>query len=351
MGATLTEQQRLIVESAERMAADGRSSAQKRLQDGSWPAEPDNALLSDWSGLGIPESKGGNGGGLLDLALVIKTLAGALAPNRFTSHVAAMQVADAAGLSLGGALHGTERWCLATSEPDTDPQGPFRCRMNNGMLAGRKTGVPDGYAADAAVVILADDAVAVAEPSGRHRLTSANPLNDTADLDFDDVKPKQFGPGSALGMLRATVLVAADLCGLARGAVDLGAEYAQDRVQFGKPIGAFQGVAHQLADALVAAETAWSLTLYACWALDNATPDAAKAIHAAKARASEAAIFSAERALHVHGGMGMTWEAVPHLYLRRALAASAWLGGPHWHRRRVGTTLLEQHRNKNYTRN
>ena len=62
---------------------------------------------------------------------------------------------------------------------------------------------------------------------------------------------------------------------------------------------------------------------------------------------SEAAVSSAERALQVHGGMGMTWEAPPHLYLRRALASSSLLGGPHWHRRQIGVALLKQQQNKN----
>ncbi len=82
--------------------------------------------------------------------------------------------------------------------------------------------------------------------------------------------------------------------------------------------------------------------MYACWALDNGADDANHAVHAAKARASEAAVFSAERALQVHGGMGMTWEAPPHLYLRRALLGSALLGAPHWHRRHVGAALLQR---------
>jgi alkylation response protein AidB-like acyl-CoA dehydrogenase len=87
-------------------------------------------------------------------------------------------------------------------------------------------------------------------------------------------------------------------------------------------------------------ETAWSLTLYACWAVEAAAPDAARAVHAAKACAGDAAVFAAERALQTHGGIGMTWEADPHLFLRRALVGAAWLGTSAWHRQQLGAAVL-----------
>lgn len=340
MRAALSEEQLLMVETAGRMARDGVGAAQSVMQGDGWPAEPDDSLLRDWSGLGISESRGGAGGGLVDLALVISTLGSAIVPNRFTTHVLAMQVAAEADLPVDGALSGAGRWCLAADESGAGPFGPFRCARESGKLIGVKTGVAHGAGADLAVVVLSDDRVALGRPDSVQPLAAANPLTPAADLSFDGSESLALGRGARRGLLRACALLAAELCGIARGALDLGAGYARERVQFGKPIGAFQGVAHQLSDALVAVETAWSLTLYACWAMDRGTQDASKAVHAAKARACEAAVFSAERALHVHGGMGMTWEAPLHLYLRRALAASARLGGPHWHRRRVGELLL-----------
>ncbi len=349
MRATLTEEQQLIVESTERMALGGLENAQQVLRGDPWPAQPDNSLMNDWAGLGLPADRGGDGGGLVDLALAIKAIATTLSPSRFTHHVIALQVADAAGLPLPTHTNGKDHWCLAVSEPNAAPYGPFACQQDGDTLRGRKTGVTHGRSAKLAVVVLANDQVALAEPQQRESVDSADRINDAANLVFDGAAPSALGNGAQTGLLRASALVAAELCGVANGAIGLGADYAKDRIQFGKPIGAFQGVAHQLADALVAAETAWSLTLYACWALDHGTADAAKAVHAAKARASEAAVFCAERALHVHGGMGMTWDAAPHLYLRRALTAAASLGGPHWHRRQVGTALLAQNQHHSST--
>jgi len=346
MTAVLEEQQRLVVEAAERMAADGLVAAQAALAGNAWPEEPDRTLMTDWTGLGIAENSGGDGGSLVDLALVVRALATTLTPTRFTSHVMALQAAHGAGLPLADGLGGEQCWCLAVSEPGAAPFGPFKAELSNGQLRGRKVAVPFGAIADHAVVTVADEQLALVRPGGREPGSLVDPLDQGADLTFEDVSVVAAAAGARAGLLRASTLLAADLCGVAQGAVNIGASYARERVQFGKPIGSFQGVAHQLADAMVATETAWSLTLYACWAVDSGNANAEKAVHAAKAKAAEAAVFSAERALQVHGGMGMSWEAAPHLFLRRALARAAWLGGAHWHRRQVGLALVHQTRGR-----
>jgi alkylation response protein AidB-like acyl-CoA dehydrogenase len=342
MRAILEEQQQMVVDAAERMAADGIATAQAALAGGAWPNEPDSTLMADWTGLAIAETSGGDGGSLVDLALVIRALATTVMPTRFTPHVMALQAAHAAGLPLADGLTGEQCWCLAASEPGADPFGPFSSALSGGQLSARKVGVPMGAVADFAVVTLTGERLALAQPSSRAPGLAADPLAQGADLVFEGVPAVAVAEGARTGLLRASVLLAADLCGIAQGAVNMGAEYARERVQFGKPIGIFQGVAHQLADAMVAAETAWSLTLYACWAIDTGSADAVKAVHAAKAKAAEAAVFSAERSLQVHGGMGMSWEAAPHLFLRRAMAGAAWLGGAHWHRHQVGLALVNQ---------
>jgi len=343
MQATLTEQQELIVESVGRMTDGGIYKAQDVLKGESWPSDPDSALLQDWAGLAVPEDMGGAGGGLLDLALVLKTLALRIVPNRFSQHAIAVQTALTAGLPVADAMSGNSRWCLAVAEQGAEPFGPFQGKSKGETITAEKNGVPHGADADLAVVILDDDLVALAQPSSFASASSTDPLNPCAGLSFKASPSTGVAAGARKGLMRATALMAADLCGVAQGAIDLGASYAKERVQFGKPIGIYQGVAHQLANAVVAAETAWSLTLYACWALDNDCDGAERAVHAAKAKASEAAVFSAERALQVHGGMGMTWEAPPHLFLRRALAGSTFLGGAHWHRRTLGAAILKQH--------
>ena len=342
MKAILEEEQRLIVDVAERLAKNGLQNAQTRLSGGEWPEEPDKELMANWQGLAVPEEAGGNGGRLIDLALLIRSLTMRLTPCRYIDHVIALQAAIGAGLQVNLGTADRELWCLAVSEPQTAPFGPFACKINNNRIDGLKTGVPFGQKAETAVVALAEDQLALAKPSDHILSSSADPLGEYANLSFEGSISEQVSNNANSGLLRAAALIAAELCGVAQGAVDNGAAYARERTQFGKPIGVYQGVAHQLADAQVATETAWSLTLYACWAIDSGSNDASNAVHAAKAKAGEAAVFSSERALQVHGGIGMTWESTPHLYLKRALARSAFLGGTHWHRQQLGSALLHR---------
>jgi Acyl-CoA dehydrogenase, C-terminal domain len=120
----------------------------------------------------------------------------------------------------------------------------------------------------------------------------------------------------------------ADLVGTMRGAIDLGADYASSRRQFGRPVGSFQAVQHLLADAFVLLEGSRSVALHAAWAVDALTPDEAMASGAvAKAYCTRAALGVCETVIQVHGGIGNTWECMAHVHLRRALLSGEVLGG------------------------
>ncbi|WAJ45343.1 acyl-CoA dehydrogenase family protein [Mycobacterium sp. Aquia_216] len=115
------------------------------------------------------------------------------------------------------------------------------------------------------------------------------------------------------------VLVAAHLVGVGVGALDAAVDYAKKRQQFGRPIGSFQAIKHMLADTYTNLEMSRSqvLTAALCWSERNpAAPDQAIAAAVVAARG---AIQAAQTAIQVHGGMGFTTEAVPHLYYKRAL--------------------------------
>lgn len=115
------------------------------------------------------------------------------------------------------------------------------------------------------------------------------------------------------------LLTAAHLVGVGRGAVDASVMYAKERHQFGRPIGSFQAIKHLLADAYTAVEMARSqvFTAALCWAERNL--GAADQAAAAAVVAGRAALTASETAIQVHGGMGFTSEAIPHLYYKRAL--------------------------------
>nr|BFE78665.1 hypothetical protein GCM10020093_012660 [Planobispora longispora] len=119
---------------------------------------------------------------------------------------------------------------------------------------------------------------------------------------------------------------AAQLAGVGRRLLEVTVEYAGTRRQFGRPIGGFQAVKHQLADVLVALEYARPLVHGA--ALAYGSPDFSRDVSAAKAAASDAAYAAARTALQVHGAIGYTDEYDPSLWIRKARALrSAW-GSP-----------------------
>ena len=339
MKATFTDEQRALADTIRDVAGKGRIDA-RALLDGHQPGNAlTDTLFGGFAGVGIPEDAGGLGGGLVDVAIVLEGLGRTVAPTPFVSHVLALQGAYGAGLDVGDAVAGDQRWALAVEERDRDLADPATS-LDGARLTGNKVAVRDGSDCTAAIVVAAGDMVALAVPAQRSERAGLDRSRPLADLRFDG-EVDAVGNGAAGGVLRATAGLAAEQVGVGRGAVDLAVEYAKTREQFGQSIGRFQGVAHQLADAFVGLELAWSLVLYACWAVDDGHPEATSAVHRAKAKAGEAAVFACERAMQVHGGIGITWEADPHLYLRRAVADDAWLGPARRHRRWLGKRLVE----------
>ena len=138
---------------------------------------------------------------------------------------------------------------------------------------------------------------------------------------------------------RATVALAAEMCGGAQQVLDMTVAYAKIRIAFGKPIGSYQGVKHQAADMLVAIENAKSLTYYAAWAMDQGLEEAPLAVSMAKAAASDMYRKVAGTGIQLHGGIGMTWEHDLQLYFKRAKASEVAFGDATWHRERVAQLI------------
>ena len=134
-----------------------------------------------------------------------------------------------------------------------------------------------------------------------------------------------FEAEEVLGALgdRAAMGVGAVLVGVADRLIAMAAQYAKDRLQFGKPIGSFQAVKHHLADALVRIEFARPMVYRAALSLTEGDGDASLHASMAKAMASDAATLAARTALQVHGAIGYTWEHDLHLWMKRAWALSA----------------------------
>lgn len=335
MRATFTDHQLDIARTVRSLAMGGLGQARAAL-DGGWvaPASED-ALLRDFSLLGVPESAGGIGSSLIDLVVAVEALGEQVSPSRFTTHAAAIQLAVSTGVLSADVLEGRTVLTAAIDAPGLPGWADLP-----GAHPLRRTLVPHVATIDA-VVGLGADGVWIGDPGEVAPRQSFDPSLPLGDLTLTTVeRPAPVGAGPQ----RATLVRAAELCGIAQGAIDLAAGHARTREQFGRVIGSFQAVAFQLAEAATLRKAAWDLTLYAAWAVEQDRPQAPIQVHAAKAAAGRAALFAAERCIQVHGGMGITMEADPHLFLRRAFVLDAVSGRGSWHRRRAGELRVADRR-------
>ena len=139
----------------------------------------------------------------------------------------------------------------------------------------------------------------------------------------------------AAGRDRIATAIAAELTGVSQRAMEMAVEYARERQQFGRQIGAYQGVSHRCANMLLNTEESRSLTYFAAWAADAEPESLPMAAAMASARASDAAWDTCANALQVFGGIGFTWEHDLQFWLKRARVAGRMLGSPRGHRERV----------------
>jgi alkylation response protein AidB-like acyl-CoA dehydrogenase len=300
-----------------------------------------------WVGLTVPEDFGGAGADLVTLVVVLEETGRTLFPSPLVSTVLAAEA-----ILRGGSDEQRRRWLPGLAdggrigtlalldEEDSDggtdvglvgEPGPEGYR-----LTGRKVFVADAAAADLDAVPFragpgGEVAVAIVERSARGVEVGEQPALDptkrlgTLSLDGAAVARADVltGPVRGAELLArlldvGAALVTAEAVGAAEGALRLTADYARTRVQFGSPIGRFQGVKHPLAEAYVDIESFKSLVYYAVWALDHAAPDASLAVSRAKAYASECFPRFGIDAVQLHGGIGYTWEYDAQLYLKRA---------------------------------
>lgn len=129
-----------------------------------------------------------------------------------------------------------------------------------------------------------------------------------------DIEPQVCVSGIAPA-IRARVLVASMLVGIAEATRDMAVNYALVREQFGKTIGSFQAIKHFCADMATRAEAAYAQVVFA--ALSSQNPDAAFQAQAAQIVAIQAAELNALKNIQVHGGIGFTAECNAHLFLKR----------------------------------
>ena len=269
-----------------------------------------------WFALGLPEAAGGAGYGLPEEMLLFVELGRALPPGPWLGTVlGAHALAGAADLrSVHEALlAGTHRVAVIDDPGDTLGAGA--------RLEGTATRIADGGHADGFVVVGRTAALYVAGDArglGRQAAASIDPTRPLAEVRFAGVSAVPLPADAGLLRRRGTVLVAAEAVGVAERTLEASVESAKVRQQFGKPIGSFQAVKHRCADMAVRAEVARAVTAYAAVAVRDGLDEAARQVHVAKALAVGGAIANATDNVQNHGGMGYTWEADAHLFLKRA---------------------------------
>ncbi|BBZ13075.1 acyl-CoA dehydrogenase family protein [Mycobacterium branderi] len=277
-----------------------------------------------WTELAAPDSDFGR----LDLVVVLEECGAAIAPIPLLACVGlAGGVLRAAGLDdvlrdISGGVVAT----LAVHPPGHRLPG-VPMTLRDGRLRGRAVAVPWASSAEL-LVTLADttDGVvaAVARIGDGVAVTPGectDPAQPVADVDIDTTPLAVAVVDVETALATPLLAAAADLVGVASAALSRSVEHAKSRQQFGKPIGAFQGVKHALADNYVALERARSLTYAAA-----ARPDSWTAAALAKAAAGDAAVGCCRNAVQVHGALAQTWEHDIHLYLRHAWQGAAALG-------------------------
>jgi alkylation response protein AidB-like acyl-CoA dehydrogenase len=305
-----------------------------------WKAFADQGLL----GLHVAEESGGSGAGGVELAVAVEELGRALAHGPSLPTVMASLVLSQAGGTAAKELLPTLVDGSATAAVALE-DGLVATPTAEGLLVnGTTTRVLGGGLADLLILGAGDIWFVVdAAQVTRTTLAGLDATRRPALVELRDVAvpASRVLPGLHLQQVRSLVgvVVAAEAAGLAGWALDTAASYACTREQFGRPIGAFQGVKHTCADMLVRAEQARATVWDAARALDE-PPSAERDLSAAIAIAValEAAVDNAKNVLQVLGGIGYTWEHDAHIVLKRALSLRAFLGGPaEW--RAVAATL------------
>jgi alkylation response protein AidB-like acyl-CoA dehydrogenase len=139
---------------------------------------------------------------------------------------------------------------------------------------------------------------------------------------------------------RGALCVSAQLLGLAQRMLDLTVDYAAQRKQFGKPIGSFQAVKHQLADIVTKIEFAKPVLYRAANALAQSEGQRSVRISHAKIASADAGWFAARKAIQIHGAMGYTWEVDLQMFMKRAWVLDAAWGDRAFHKQRLADGLM-----------
>ena len=280
-----------------------------------------------WPGIAIAENDGGQGLGMVELAVLLEEAGIACAPTPLLGTAGAALIISAAGSDEQRA-----EWLpkLASGEA-TGAFGGFDHRANGDAESTLFCDLPT-----ADVVVTFHNGGAFLAPASDVEFEAFEAIDATRSYGLVSEPTGDPLPGDVdAGRDRLAVAIAAELTGIAQRTLEMATDYARERQQFGRPIGAYQAVSHRLAAMLLATEESRSLTYYASWTADAEPESLPMAAAMAGARSAEAGWEVPASALQVLGGIGFTWEHDLQFWLKRGRVAGRMLGSPRDHRERV----------------
>jgi alkylation response protein AidB-like acyl-CoA dehydrogenase len=360
MNFALSDEQVLLREAARGSLARFKTieAARAALEDPAtlpdlWPM----AIEAGWPGLLIDEQHGGAGLGAFDAMLVAEECGRVLAAVPLLGLMPAAAILDAAGdESLTAVADGELRPAYVPARPPGDHDEGWTVDSGGGFsrapapraavegqrvtLDGSVAFVPDapgarllvgvGVGEDGEPVGFAVDPSAngvTVEPVVRYDATRS-----LGQVTFDGATGRRLEAAQdvlADAWYLAHALIAAESIGAVQTCLDISVEYAKERYTFGRAIGSYQAIKHELTEVLRRLENARGLEYYAGWARASAPDEFALAASAARSAAGSALDFASRAMINVHGGIGATWEHDAPLFFRRAQLSRRLLAGTH----------------------
>ena len=319
-----------------------------------------------WAGVVIPEAYGGLGMSYIDLIMIVGETGRTLAPSALFGTLAGAWAIERCGSEeqkqalLPQVAAGELSLALAIADPNGDvnglSHGASASKAGEGWtISGEKSFVVEAGSADKIVVVADVDGVpgffivdARAQGLAIERLDWRDITREVSRLSFKDVRAEQLpaADGDSWSWIRDRLylVLAAESAAGAEQVLEDAVAYAKERVAFGRPIGSYQSIKHDLAEVAGGNECATAGVQYAAWALSENSADASKAAAMAQSYASEQYGAATFRNIQVFGAIGFTWEMRNHLYYKRARANAELLGSPREQREQIVQMLESKHK-------
>ncbi len=360
MNFALSDEQEFLREAARGALSRHKTieAAREALEDPAalpdlWPV----AVEAGWPGLLIDEDHGGAGLGVFDALLVAEECGRVLASVPLLGLVSATAILDAAGdESLEAIASGEQRPAYLPARPPSELQSGWTVDATQGyarmpapkasvdgdavVLEGPVAFVPDAPGADLLLAVgLTEDGAPVgaaiaadADGVSIEPVTRYDATRSLGHVTLSAAKGRKLDVGAdvlADAWYVAQALIAAESLGAVQTCLETSVAYAKERFTFGRAIGSYQAIKHELTEVLRRLENARGLEYYAGWARQSKADEFPLAASAARSAAGSALEFAARSMINVHGGIGATWEHDAPLFFRRAELSRRLLGGTH----------------------